>query len=80
MEHYEEVMVALSEFIIKNCLKRSLAAKSRRRDILLAIKARNLGIHASQIKSYYGSVSGSLGRLVILKKTANINSKNLISL
>jgi len=29
MEHYEEVMVALSESIMKNCLKRPLAAKSR---------------------------------------------------
>jgi len=25
MEHYEEVMVALSESIMKNCLKRPLA-------------------------------------------------------
>jgi len=56
MEQYEEVMVALSESITKNCLKRPLAAKSRWRDniILLVIKARN---HVSQIKSYYGSWS-----------------------
>jgi len=46
--------------------------------ILLAIKAHNLGNHASQIKSYYGSLSGSLGRLLIfIKKSANINSKSL---
>jgi len=71
MEHYEEVMFTLSESIMKNCLKRPLAVKSRRRDILLVIKARN---HASQIKSYYGSLSGSSGRLVIfMKKTANNN-------
>jgi len=77
MEFYEEVMFTLSESIMKNCLKRPLVAKSRR-DILLVIKARN---HASQIKSYYGSLSGSLGHLVIfIKKTANINSKKLFSL
>jgi len=34
MEHYEEVMVALSESIMKHFLKRPLAAKSRWRDIL----------------------------------------------
>jgi len=49
-------MVTLSESIIKNCLKRSVTRKTRRRDILLAIKARNLGNHASQIKSYYFEV------------------------
>jgi len=65
MEHFEEVMVALSESIMKNCLERFLAAKSRWRDILLVIKARN---HASQIQSYYGSLSESSGRLVILIK------------
>jgi len=60
-------MVALSESIMKNCLKRPQAAKSRRRDILFVIEARN---HASQIKSYYGSLSGSLGRLVIFIKNS----------
>jgi len=47
MEHYEKVMVALSQSIFKNCLKRPQAVKSRSRDILFVIKARN---HASQIK------------------------------
>jgi len=51
MEHYEEVMVALSESIMTNFLKRHLAAKSRWRDILLKIKAR---IHASQINVTMG--------------------------
>jgi len=74
MEHYQEVMVALSESIMKNCRKRSLTAKWWWRDILLVIKACN---HASQMKSCYGSLLGSLGRLVIfIKKTANIISKN----
>jgi len=41
-------------------------------------KPRYLENYASQIKSYNGSLSWSLGRLVIfIKKTANINSKNL---
>jgi len=53
MEHYQEVMVALSESGMKNRVKQPLAAKSRRRLIRLAIKARYLGNHASQIKSYY---------------------------
>jgi len=64
-------MVAVSKSIKINCLMRHLAAKSQLRDILHVIKARN---HASQIKSYYGSLQESLGRLVIfIKKIANIN-------
>jgi len=55
-------MVALSESVMNNRLKRPLAAKSRWCDILLAIKARNLENHVSQIKSYYGSLSESHGR------------------
>jgi len=70
MEHYEEVIVALSDSILTNCLKRPLAAKSRGRDILLVIKARN---HASQIKSYFGSLSGSSDRLVIFIKKQQIS-------
>jgi len=57
-ERYQEVMVALSEFVMKNRVKRPLASKSRWR---LAIKARYLGNHASHVKSYYWSVSGSNG-------------------
>jgi len=47
MEHYEEIMVALSESIMKNCQKRPLAAK---------IKARN---HASQIKLLWFTIRKS---------------------
>jgi len=45
-------MVALSESVMKNHLKRPLAEKSRLRHIRLAIKPRYLGNHASQLKSY----------------------------
>jgi len=55
-------MVALSESVMKNCLKRPLAETLRWRHIRLAIRPRYLGNHASQIKSYYGSLSGSHGR------------------
>jgi len=61
-ERYEEVMIALSESVIKNRLKCPLAEKSRRRHIRLAIKPRYLGNHESQIKSYYGTLSGSQSR------------------
>jgi len=43
-------------------LKCPLAEKSRWRHIRLAIKPGYLGNHASQIKSYYGTLSGSHGR------------------
>jgi len=43
MERYQEVMVALSECVMKNRLKRPLAEKSRLRHIPLAIKHRYLG-------------------------------------
>jgi len=36
--------------------------KFRQQNLRLAIKPRYLGNHASQIKSYYESVSGSHGR------------------
>jgi len=62
MERYQQVMVALSECVMKIRLKCSLAVKSRWRHIRLAIKPRYLGNHASQIKSYYESLSGSHGR------------------
>jgi len=42
--------------------KRPLAKKSRWRHILLTIKLRYLGNHASQIKNYFGSLSGSHAR------------------
>jgi len=62
MEHYQEVMVAFSESVMKIRGERPLAEKSRWRHIRLAIKPRCLGNHASQIKSYFGSLSGSHGR------------------
>jgi len=77
IDHYQEVKLALSETVMKNCLKRPLAEKSRWCQFRLAMKPRYLGNHASQIKSYYGSLSWSIGRFVISIKTANINSKNL---
>jgi len=49
----------------KNCLDFPLSKNSplsRWRRIRLAIKPRYLGNHASQINSYYGSLSGSHGR------------------
>jgi len=55
-------MVALPEFITKNRLKRPLAEKSRWHYIRLAIKPRYFGSHAFQIKSYYGTLSGSHDR------------------
>jgi len=62
IERYQEVMVALSESVMKICLKRPLAEKSWWRHIRFAIKPRYLGYHASQIKSYYRTLSGSHGR------------------
>jgi len=59
IKRYEKVMVALSESVIKIRLKRTLAEKSRRLHIRLAIKPRYLGNYASQIKSYYGTLTGS---------------------
>jgi len=56
------MVVALSETVMKNCLKRPLADKSPWRHIWLAIKPRYLGNHASHIKSYYGTLSRSHGR------------------
>jgi len=62
IERYNDVMAALSESVMKNRLKRPLAEKSPRRHIRLAIKPRYLGNYATQIKNYYGSLSGSHGR------------------
>jgi len=59
MNHYHKVLVAPSESVMKNRLKRPLAAKPWWRHIRLAIKPRHLGNHASQIKRYYGSPSRS---------------------
>jgi len=50
MERYQEVMVALSESVMKNRVERPLAKKSRWHHIRLAIKIRYLGNHATQIK------------------------------
>jgi len=62
MNHDYETGVALSDYVNKTCVKRPLAEKSRWRHFWLAIKPRYLGNHASQIKSYYGTLSGRHGR------------------
>jgi len=62
MNHDYETGVSLSDFANKTCVKRQLAEKSRWRHFRLAIKPRYLGNHASQIKSYFGSLSGSQAR------------------
>jgi len=63
MERYQIVMAALSESVMKNRLKRPLHGGEMAMTLYpLAIKSRYFGIHASQIKSYYGLVSGSQGR------------------
>jgi len=54
--------VALSDSVNKTCVKRLLAEKSRWRPIRLAMKPSYLGNHASQMKSYYGTLSGGHGR------------------
>jgi len=60
-------MVALSEFVMKNCLKRPFAEKSRWRHIRLAMRPHYLGNHASQMKSYKGTLSGSNGRFIRIR-------------
>jgi len=73
------ITVALSQSIMKNRMKRPLTEKSRWRHIRFAIKTPYLGNHASQIKSYYRTLSWSLSNSY-KKKAANINFKKLISL
>jgi len=55
-------MVAFSECVLHNHLKCPLAKKSWWRHIWLAIKSCYLRNHASQMKSWYGTLSGSHGR------------------
>jgi len=62
LERYSEIMVALSESVMKNCVKRPLAEKSPWPHIRLAIKPHYLGNHASQIKTYFGTLPGNHGR------------------
>jgi len=50
MNHDYETGVALSDSVNKTCVKRPLAEKSRWRNFRLAIKARYLWNHASQLK------------------------------
>jgi len=71
-------MIDLSESVLKKCVQRLLAKKSRWRHIRLAIKPRYHGNHGSQIKCYYWALSWCLGRLAIyIKKTAIIIFLNL---
>jgi len=62
MERYQEVIIALLKYVMKNHLKHPLAEKLRRRHIRFALKPRYLGNQASQKKSYYGTLSGCHGR------------------
>jgi len=62
MKHDYETGVALSDSVNKTCLERPLAEKLQWRHFRLAINPRYLGNHGSQIKSYYGTLSGSNGR------------------
>jgi len=62
IEPYQEFMVALSESVIKIRLKRSIAEKSQWRPVRLPMKPPYLWNHASQMKSYYGTLSESRGR------------------
>jgi len=57
-----ETGFALSDSVNKSCVKGPLAEKSQLRHFRLAIKPRYLGNHASQLKRYYGSLSGSHAR------------------
>jgi len=61
MERYQGVMVALSESVMKN---RWSAPWWRNHDVISGLQKKPcyLGNHASQIKSYYASLSGSLNR------------------
>jgi len=71
---YQEVMVALSESVMKICLKRPLAEKSRWRHIRLAIKPRYLASPASQITSYYGTLSGRHGRSFRIRQEKSLEA------
>jgi len=62
MNHDYETGVALSDSVSNTCVKRPLAEESRWRHFRLAIKPRYLWNHASQMKSYYGTLSGRHGR------------------
>jgi len=62
MNYDYETGVDLSDSVNKTFVKRPLAEKSQWCHFPLAIKPRYLGKHASQIKSYYGTLSGSHGR------------------
>jgi len=59
MNHDYETEVDLSDSVNKTYVKCPLAEKSLWLHIRLAKKPRYLGNHASQIKSYYGTLSGS---------------------
>jgi len=59
MERYQEVMVVISKYTMKKCVQRPLAEDWWWRHIRLAIKPRYLGNRAWQLKSYYGSLTGS---------------------
>jgi len=68
MNHDFETGVSLLDSVNKTCVKRRIAEISRWRHIRLAIKARFLENHAFQIKSYYGTLSGSHDRSVRIRR------------
>jgi len=67
MKRCREVTIALSESVKRNLLKRPLAEKSPWCHIRLAINSRYIGNHASQMKSYWGTLSGSNGRFIKMR-------------
>jgi len=67
MDRNQKFLVAFSESVMKNCVKRPLAEKLRCCHVRLAIKLRYLGNHASEIKSYCGTLSGINGCSSIIR-------------
>jgi len=78
MDHYYEAIVALSESVMKNHAKRPLAEKWQQTPIRLAIKSCYLGNHASQIKSYCGTLSRSHGRSFRIRHDKKLISDSAI--
>jgi len=62
INHDYETGVALSDSVNKACVKRALAEKSQWCHNRFKIKPHYLANHASRMKSYYRTLSGSHGR------------------
>jgi len=67
MNHDYETGVALWDSVKKTCVKRPPAEKSRWRHIHLAMKPRYFGSRASQMKSYWGTLSGNNVPFIIIR-------------